>query len=82
VQPWSRTIYDAYPDVVGIYYDVNRFEVGPIVALYERAEGALPASAEAEFPLTHPPLWDLLGESLRELGLNPPPSDFLYLAEV
>jgi hypothetical protein len=40
---WSQAIYEAYPDVQGLYYASSMYRNTPSVALYERAEGAMPA---------------------------------------
>ena len=34
---WSRTIYDAYPDLIGLYYASSMNGNEPAVVLYERA---------------------------------------------
>jgi hypothetical protein len=40
---WSGAIYDAYPDAAGLWYGSSMNANAPCVALYERAEAALPA---------------------------------------
>jgi RES domain len=39
---WSRTIYDAYPKFMGLYYASSMNDNVPAVALYERASKAIP----------------------------------------
>ena len=40
---WSRAIYEAYPDLVGLYYASSINANEPAVVLYERALKALPS---------------------------------------
>ena len=40
---WSRAIYEAYPDLVGLYYASSMNANQPAVVLYERALKALPS---------------------------------------
>jgi hypothetical protein len=44
VQLWSQAIYNAYPEVDGVYYCSSMNQNRPAVALYERGRKALPAS--------------------------------------
>lgn len=41
-QRWARAIYAAYPDLDGIHYASSMFQNAPAVALFERAEDAIP----------------------------------------
>ena len=50
---WSRAIYDAYPQVQGLWYASSMNANQPAVALYERAEACL-----ASAPFYHRPLAD------------------------
>jgi hypothetical protein len=38
---WSQAIYDAYPDVEGLWYPSSMYANRPCIALYERAADAL-----------------------------------------
>ena len=53
-QRWSRAIYEAYPDLDGLWYPSSMHANRPSVLLYERARDALPAS-----PVFHRALADL-----------------------
>lgn len=39
---WSSTIYEAYPDADGLWYDSSMHANAPCIALYERGSVALP----------------------------------------
>lgn len=55
-QRWSRAIYDAYPDLDGIYYPSSLSGNRPAVALFERALGAIPGHPRFNRALAEPPL--------------------------
>jgi hypothetical protein len=40
---WSRAFYEAYPKIQGLHYASCMHENRPSLALYERAEAAIPA---------------------------------------
>jgi len=65
---WSQAIYDAYPKIQGLWYcssmDANR----PAVALYERAESALPPVPAFHNPLSHPKLKTRFQNSAKRFG--------------
>jgi hypothetical protein len=42
VQPWSRVFYEAWPEIDGICYPSSMNGAGRNVALYERAQDAMP----------------------------------------
>jgi hypothetical protein len=67
---WSRAIYDAYPDLGGLYYasSVNANE--PAVALYERASKALVRSPLLNRPLSDAPMLIPLQKVAAELGYD------------
>ncbi len=77
---WSGTIHAAYPEVSGLLYASSMHANREAVALYERAMGAVPASPEANVPLSHPGLEPDLERYARELGYDlilhrsPPPA--------
>lgn len=50
---WSRSIYEAYTGLAGLYYPSSMHANRPNVALFERAEGVL-----AHAPVFHRPLLD------------------------
>jgi hypothetical protein len=39
---WSRAFYDAYPQILGLYYASCMYQNRPSLALYERAAAAIP----------------------------------------
>lgn len=65
-QKWSREIYEAYPDIHGIYYPSAMHSGGWNIALYERAIDALPAVPEEDTALVD--MLDDLQEVARKLG--------------
>ena len=67
---WSRTIYDAYPDLKGLYYASSMNSNEPAVALYERASDTLPRSPVLNRPLSDAPLLIPLERIASELGYD------------
>jgi hypothetical protein len=67
---WSRTIYDAYPDLMGLYYASSMNGNEPAVALYERASRALPRSPVVNRPLSDAPLLIPLKRIATQLGYD------------
>jgi RES domain len=57
---WSRTIYEAYPTLHGLWYASSMYANAPAVALYERAEHAVPSVPFFHRPLDDPALYGLL----------------------
>ena len=55
-QRWSRAIYEAYPDLVGLYYPSSMNANEPAVALNERAVKALPSVPVFNRSLSDAPL--------------------------
>ena len=55
-QRWSAAIYDAYPDVDGLWYPSSMFANEPAILLYERSADAIAPSPFFQAPLTHPGL--------------------------
>ncbi len=53
---WSRVIYEAYPDLGGLYYASSMNGNEPAVVLYERTTKALPRSPVLNRPLSDAPL--------------------------
>ncbi|MFW5968884.1 MAG: RES family NAD+ phosphorylase, partial [Persicimonas sp.] len=48
---WSRRIYEAFPNIDGLYYPSSMHGNRPAFALYERAETAFPDSPIADLAL-------------------------------
>ena len=67
---WSRVIYDAYPDLDGLYYASPMNGNEPAVVLYERASRALPRSPVLNRPLSDAPLLIPLERIAAELGYD------------
>lgn len=53
-QRWSKAIYEAWPDLDGLIYPSSMGGNGDAVALYERAEAAIPSTPTFNRPLHHP----------------------------
>lgn len=65
-QRWARAIYSAFPALDGIYYASSMYRNAPAVALFERAESAIPTR-----PTFHHPLSDLeLDTALRNVAAD------------
>jgi hypothetical protein len=67
---WSRTIYDAYPKLMGLYYASSMNGNEPAVALYERASNALPRLPLFNRPLSDATLLVPLENKAAELGYD------------
>lgn len=67
---WSRSIYEAYADLDGLLYASSMHANREAIALYERARDALPASPEANMPLSRPGLEPDLERFAGELGYD------------
>jgi hypothetical protein len=65
---WSRAIYAAYPQAVGLYYASSMDGNAPAVALYERAEPALPVLPFFHRALADPLLLPALADAADDLG--------------
>jgi hypothetical protein len=65
---WSRVIYDAYPQIDGLFYPSSMCANRPAVALYEGGQGALPITPAFHRPLADPALLSLLRRAARDLG--------------
>jgi hypothetical protein len=55
-QDWSRAIYEAYPEIDGLWYGSSMNANKPSIALYERARDAIPESPIFNRALTDPSL--------------------------
>ena len=73
---WSRAIYDAYPDVQGLYFLSKLRGTWRNVALYDRAVTAIPGQAASDVALASPGLLPMLEytASLLKWLVAPPPS--------
>lgn len=67
-QRWSRAIYDAYPEIQGLYYPSSMYANKPAVVLYERALPAMPPRPAFHRPLTDPGLLGMLKKVAWEVG--------------
>jgi hypothetical protein len=69
-QHWSRSMWRAYPDVVGLLYASSMHGSDPAVALYERGESSLPESPLWHLPLSDPALSLPLRNLANRLGYD------------
>lgn len=67
---WSRAIHDAYPEAAGLLYSSSMHGNREAVALYERADSAIPARPLVHVPLSHPGLHGELDRTATELGYD------------
>jgi hypothetical protein len=67
---WSRTLYEAYPDVFGLLYASSMNGSRPAVALYERAARALPEAPDFNRPLSDAALLVPLERIASSLGYD------------
>lgn len=65
---WSQVIYEAYPEVAGLYYSSSMHANRPAVALYERAADALDPTPVFHRELADPSLLDPLRRIAADLG--------------
>lgn len=67
---WSRALYDAFAEADGLWYASSMHANAPALALYERAEDALPRAPSFHRALADPLLRTLLENSAAELGYD------------
>lgn len=67
-QRWSRTFYEAYPEIQGLYYPSSMHANRPAIALYERAVDSIPPMPIFHRPLIDPALLPVLTRVARDLG--------------
>ena len=67
-QACARTIYDAHPNVEGLWYLSSMHGGHPALVLFERAEDALPSDPDLDVPLSHPGLLPDLMRAAGSLG--------------
>ncbi len=65
---WSQAIYNAYPDVQGLWYPSSMAGNAPAVALYERGSAVVPRHPLFHRPLADPALLLPLQRAARALG--------------
>ena len=65
---WARAIYDAYPNLEGLYYPSSMHANRPSVALFERAVGAMPTTPVIHRALLDPALLSALRQAAGSLG--------------
>lgn len=65
---WSRAIYDAYPDVEGLWYASSMHANRSSLALYERGQAAIPAAPLFHRALSDPALLPRLSAAAMTLG--------------
>jgi len=65
---WSRAFYEAHPDISGLLYPSSMNANRPALALYERAQAALPAAPSFHRALDDPALLIPLQHVAHELG--------------
>jgi hypothetical protein len=63
---WARKLYDAYPDIQGLYYGSSMNGHAPAVVLNDRAQRAIPEQPEFHRALND----DLLVETLQHIALR------------
>ena len=67
-QRWSRHIYDAFPDIDGLYYPSSMHGNQPSVALYERAKNAMPVAPSFNRLLSDPALLNVIRAAAHNIG--------------
>lgn len=66
---WARAIYRTYPGVDGIFYQSSTLPMMRSVALFDRAQDAVPSRYQVALPLTHPGLRAPIRRIACSLGL-------------
>jgi hypothetical protein len=67
-QRWSRAIYDAYPDLQGIWYPSSMHANQPAVALFDRAESSVADRPDLHLSLTDVRLNATMKDAVALLG--------------
>jgi RES domain len=62
---WARELYDAYPDIQGLYHGSSMNGYAPAIALNERAQPAMPEQPQFHRALND----DMLVETLQQIAL-------------
>ena len=63
---WARELYEAYPDIQGLYYGSSMNGHAPAIVLNERAQQAMPGQPQLHRALND----DLLVETLQQIALH------------
>jgi hypothetical protein len=63
---WARELYDAFPDIQGLYYGSSMNGYAPAIALNERAQLAMPEQPQFHRALND----DMLVETLQQIALR------------
>ena len=67
-QAWARAIYEAYPQVEGLWYPSSMHGGHPALVLFERAADAMPVTPDLDVALAHPGLLPDLARAAGSLG--------------
>ena len=65
---WSQCIYDAFPDIEGLWYPSSMGGGQPAVALYERAIHVMPARPAFNRPLNDPAIYSIAVRAAGRFG--------------
>jgi hypothetical protein len=63
---WARELYEAYPDIQGLYYGSSMNGHAPAIALNERAQRAMPIRPQFHRALND----DMLVDTLQRIALR------------
>lgn len=69
-QNWSIDIYDAYPNIEGLWYASSMYSNKPAITLYERAISALPPNPDFNRALADHTLTALLKNASNEINYS------------
>lgn len=67
---WSQTIYEAYPEIQGLYYPSSMYGNRPALALYERTVTAMPPFPSFHRSLSDPALLNVLRRVAGDTGYD------------
>lgn len=65
---WAQCLYEAYPHIQGILYGSSMYANAPAIALFERAQAAIPARPVFHRQLADPALWQVIVATARKIG--------------
>jgi hypothetical protein len=65
---WAQAIYEAYPNVQGLFYSSSMYANRPAVALWERGAAAVPPMPVFHRPLVDPALLPVLSRVAMDIG--------------
>lgn len=69
-QGWSAAIYDAYPNIQGLWYGSSMAANKPVIALYERARAAVPRTPAFHRELTSSGLTGIVATCCQTLNYD------------